>query len=377
MEGKTYLEILAQNDSEARQEYSENARDLLVEHNEYEDNVPPQEHHEDELEKQEDFQKFGGSRQLAGLRNIPEAKEIHKTSSNYDKQVRTHVLNVDSRFRKDTTDPSTNFDFLMLKKMKNVISVRLSSIEFPNVYYTFSRSRGNLSFSWFFSNVQTSTKLVNTVTIPEGNYDPPTLANTIQTLMNSKLSSSQFMVNFDPTSGKMIFSCSIKFTLDFQIGNYIAFVPRTFDHSLGYNLGFRDKSQYISIAKTDNNGIPLPLSLYTVTSDSIVDTIDNNYIFLSLDPDWKVVTNQSSDKNLHFSFAKIIINVGKGEVLYDNGANTLTKEFFFNQPSDISSFPVKVTDPYDQLINLNGMDFSFSLEFIEITSAGLYETMRE
>jgi hypothetical protein len=115
---------------------------------------------------------------------------------------------------------------------------------------------------------------------------------------------------------------------------------------------------------------------WSVTSESIVDTIDNNYIFLSLDPDWKVVTNQTLDKNLHFSFSKIIVNVDKGEMLYDNGSNTLTKEYFFRQPTDIQTFLVKITDPYDQIINLNGMDFSFSLEFKEIINQELYETMR-
>lgn len=367
MEGKTYLEILAENDSEARQEYSENAKDLLVEHNEYEDTVPPEDHHEDELEKQEEFQKFGGSHQQAGFREISKKSDVSKNNPNYEKHVRTHVVNIDSRFRQDTEDPSTNFNFHLLKRMKNVISVRLSSIEFPNVYYTFSKSRGNISFGWYFD--PTSKKVV---TIPEGNYDPDTITSTIQGLMGNG-----FTVSFDPISGKITFSNPRQFTLDFQLGNYLAFIPRKFDNGLGYNLGFRSKSEYTSNAPTDLLGIPLRLAPYTVKSDSIVDTIDNNYIFLSLDPDWKVVINQAADKNLHFSFAKVIINVGKGEVLYDNGANTLTKEFFFQQPTDISGFPVMVTDPYDQLINLNGMDFSFSLEFKEIVTAGLYETMKE
>lgn len=367
MEGKTYLEILAENDSEARQEYSENAKDLLVEHNEYEDTVQPEEHHEDELEKQEDFQKFGGSHQEAGFREIPKKSDILKTNPNYERHVRTHVINIDSRFRKDIEDPSTNFDFLLLKRMKNIISVRLSSIEFPNVYYTFSRTRGNISFVWYFDPI-----FKKTVTIPEGNYDPISIASTIQGLMGNG-----FTVSFDQISGKILFSNPKSFTLDFQTGNHLSFIPRKFDNGLGYNLGFRSKSLYTSNVESDLLGIPLQLAPYTIKSDSIIDTIDNNYIFLTLDPDWKVVINQAADKNLHFSFAKVIINVGKGEVLYDNGANTLTKEFFFRQPTDISSFPVMVTDPYDQLINLNGMDFSFSLEFKEIVTAGLYETMKE
>ena len=54
----------------------------------------------------------------------------------------------------------------------------------------------------------------------------------------------------------------------------------------------------------------------------------------------------------------------------------LTKEYFFNQPTDISNIPVTVTDPYGQILDLNGMDFSFTLELKEITNSSVYESMR-
>ena len=113
-----------------------------------------------------------------------------------------------------------------------------------------------------------------------------------------------------------------------------------------------------------------------MTSTSLIDTIDNNYIFVTLNPDWKVTTNQTKDRVLHHSFTKVIIDVPKGSVLYDNGANTLTKEYWFRQPTDIYIIPVRVSDPYDQTIDLVGMDFSFSLEMKEITNATLHESIR-
>jgi hypothetical protein len=46
------------------------------------------------------------------------------------------------------------------------------------------------------------------------------------------------------------------------------------------------------------------------------------------------------------------------------------------QPTNIHSIPVRISDPYDQDIDLNGLDFSFTLELTEVLNSGLYESMR-
>ena len=157
------------------------------------------------------------------------------------------------------------------------------------------------------------------------------------------------------------------------LGTSLAFSNRIYDNGLGYNLGLRQlSSSELLKAVKETTGI----QIYKLEGNSIVDTIDNNYIFISLDPDWKVITNYTKDKELHYSFAKVIINVPKGSVLYDNGANTITKEYWFQQPTDITIIPVRISDPYDQTIDLSGMDFSFSLEIKEIRNAALHELIR-
>jgi hypothetical protein len=389
---KTYLEILAENDFLASKEYEYNPKDALANQSTYEDNIKPEEHHEDELENQNQFESFAGSHQLAALPPKMDAtNNIAKTNPLFDKNIRIHVLNIDSRFRSNSNDTTTNFTFKLLKRLKNIVSVRLSSLEFPNVYYTFSAARGNVSFEYFI--IQGGKEVGFTINIPEGNYDPDTLASTLTTLMGTQ----NFLVTFNYggiNSGRMTFQCPQPFRLDFSQGNYITYSGRT----IGDNLGFTLKTPNAYVAKYNasvgtidsvityvSGGVTQTKTTfpsqtvagaYSVTGEALVDTIDNNYVFLTLDPDWKVVTNQASDKNIHYSFAKIIIDVPKGDILYDNGANTLTKEYFFQQPTDIGFFPVSITDPYDQQINLLGTDFSFSLEFKEILSQELYETMR-
>jgi hypothetical protein len=140
MADKTYLELLAENDEEARREFAPNAKDLLTaNYVEYDDHVDGHDAHPDELEDQHEFQRPQGSHQAAAL--LPEQpKDVHKSTTGvaYDKAVQIHVISVDSRFRTDQGSNPSNFLFKLLTPIKNVISIRLSSLEIPNTWYTFS-----------------------------------------------------------------------------------------------------------------------------------------------------------------------------------------------------------------------------------------------
>jgi hypothetical protein len=376
MENKTYLEILAENDTDARKDYEFNPKDLFVQHNEIEEEqeleTTGHNNNHTELENKEEFQKFGGSYHQAGapgpLKEI-QTEQYLKNSVLYEKNIRTHVINIDSRFRADPQDPSTDFTFKLKNPMKNIISLRISSIEFPNTYYTFSRARQNISFTLYYNKSFNDTTLYQQIiTIDEGNYSPEELVDAI----NLILSNNPVSLSYNSIKGKILFDSQYYFEIDF-LGNNLSFVNRTSDNGLGYNLGFRQKSssELLKAIKEITN-----IQIYKLEGSAIIDTIDNNYIFISLDPDWKVITNYTKDKELHHSFAKVIINVPKGSVLYDNGANTITKEYWFQQPTDITIIPVRISDPYDQIIDLSGMDFSFSLEMKEIRNAALHELIR-
>lgn len=378
MENKTYFEILAENDSEARQDYAINPKELFVEHNDVpsDQELEGDDHHEHtELENKEAFQQFGGSRHEAGappkLIDL-KSEDYLKNSILYEKNVRTHVINIDSRFRTEQSDPSTNFNFKLLKVMRNIISLRISSIEFPNTYYTFSKARGNLSFDIYYPKLIGDTFLTKqTITISEGNYEPTELVDLLNTLIPAQIS-----ITFNHSQGKIEFNSQKYFEID-TLSNNLSFVKRSQDNGLGYNLGLRQtfgSGNLKAISEFGGNGNNIPN--FKIKGTGIIDTIDNNYIFISLEPDWKVVLNQTKDREMHFSFAKIIIDVPKGSILYDNGANTITKEYWFQQPTDITIIPIRVSDPYDQTIDLMGMDFSFSLEMKEVRNASLHESIR-
>jgi hypothetical protein len=374
MEHLTYHQVLADH-------YEETGKTAFIVAQEYEDDVEPHEKKEHvELENQEEFQKFIPRHDLSTLTKPHSESDKHTTSVQYNRQTQVRLINIDSRFRIPYNDPtalketfnfsnisSSNFVFRLRDPIKNVISVRLSSIEIPNSFYTFSAIRGNISFEMTYNNV---TELIQ---INPGNWksinntEQTSILYQVETAINEKFNTTLFRVEYiNPSTGKIritnsTFSTttpetSSPFSINFRINN-----SRAADFGLGYNLGFRQSAYF---------------NTNTINAEAILNTIDTNYLFLTLDPDWKVIEHETPDRTQLFSFAKVVIDQPKFDVVYDNGQNTLTKEYFLKQPTNIHTIPVRVSDPYDQDIDLNGLDFSFTLELTEVLNSGLYESMR-
>jgi hypothetical protein len=234
------------------------------------------------------------------------------------------------------------------------------------------------------------------VVITEGNYTANTLAPNdilieLFTQLNNTFSSNSFSVYFNPISGKLTISCFTKnnppaggytytnqpkpiptpppspltgyetpvpFSINFADGIYS---NRDDNWGLGYNLGYRIQQTDVATFQT---------------ADSIIDVVDSNYVFLSLNPDWRVVEHNQPDSSQTAAFAKVIVDAGKNEIVYDNGANTITKQYFLKQPTNITAFVVAITDEYDQYVQLEGGNVSMTLEVTEVLHSSLYESMR-
>lgn len=356
MEGKSYLEILAENDAEARQEFDPNAKDRLAEQNEYEDNVEPEDHHPDELENQEDFQKPQGSRFESG-RGAEFNEYIDKTTTSVRykaKDVNTLVFNIDSKFRQDfyTTD-TTEYTYKFLKPIRNVTSMRISGIEFPNVSYVFNAQKDNLSFL-----VRTANSNVDvSVIIEAGNYeDPYTFAAAIRQALVTAFPTEAFAVNLSGVTAKITITNTSNFTLNFT---NIYSRLRNYDNGIGYNMGFREF-------------VYQGASSYT--SEAIVDTIESNYVYMSIGKDYDIVTQNAETSNIT-AFAKILVTQPKNAVVYDTGANTITKEYVFRQPTDLFSLNVRLFDAYNYTLDLHDMNWSFTLEVDEVVGHGLYKAL--
>jgi hypothetical protein len=57
--------------------------------------------------------------------------------------LRKHLINIDSRFRKSYLEPPTDFLYQFAHPYKNVIKARVGSVEIPIGFYNFSKVKKN------------------------------------------------------------------------------------------------------------------------------------------------------------------------------------------------------------------------------------------
>lgn len=361
MEHLTYHEILAE-------QYEENAKKVLVQQQDYEDEdvdaYDADSYEENELADKELFNRFQPRHTEDNIMKAPKAEHDplrHKIKS------RTRVLNIDGKFR-GSVNPNTPvtgtcsgntiltpdigetagtsssyFLFMPSRVFKNVTSIKLSSFEFPNVFYTFSAVRGNTMF-------MVNTKLV---TIPDdGNYSITDLVS----IINPQIVSESVVMSYSSNTNKVKFS-GTAFSLTFP--------PSTSNpngNGIGYNLGF--------------SGLQYPSTVLRV-SEQMIDVIQDSYVYLAIN-DYNLVEHQEYGQTHFDAFAKITLMNAKGTMVYDNSyLNSTTKEYHFPQPVNISRFEIKVLDAYGQVLDLQGSNFSLTLELQEVIDSGLYEKMRE
>lgn len=360
MEHLTYQQILAE-------QYDENAKKLLVQQQDYEeedvDAYDKDEYDENELEDKELFNRFQPRHTDDNI--IQPSKSTHDPLRHKVK-LRTRVLNIDGKFRgfispvnnpintctgnsivtpdvgTDSGTSSSYFVFLPSRVFKNVTSIKLTSFEFPNVFYTFSAARGNTTF-------QINSKLI---TIPDGNYSITDIVG----IVNPQLSSESVVMSYSSNTNKVNFT-GTSFSLYFTTS-----VTGPNGNGIGYNLGF-STTVYSSAT--------------THISDQFIDVVQDPYVYLAIN-DYNLVEHQEYGQTHFDVFAKITLPTGKGTIVYDNNyINSSTKEYHFPQPVNVSKFEIKILDAYGQVLDLQGANFSMTLELQEVIDSALYEKMRE
>lgn len=300
--------------------------------------------------------------------------------------LRKRLINVDSQFRNDCAQPITDFQFRLEHTYKNVIRIKVASVEIPNTFYTFSTARQNTVFRVQTNNILDITCLL-TVIIPDGNYTSSELIDKIQDQFDNFRQSTGIFLNIslDVNSGKVtITNQGIRAapvlpgelpTNDAKptIISFQTNTPSTRHHGLGlgYNLGFRQ----IRYAPGPTAPIaPATLVTYSITGEAIIDTIEDHYLLLKVN-DFHTLEHKT-DENYLQEMAKIIIREDKNMVIYDDGSSCVSNEIIFPQPQNLSVLQLTLYDAYGQVIDLNGINWSVTLEITEVLNTRLYDFYR-
>lgn len=286
----------------------------------------------------------------------------------YPTDAVSEYINIDSRFRVNPgTTSSTDFYVRLPRTYKNIISMRLASIELPNMWYEFSQERGNVSF---LVNVGGDVK---TVTIPEGNYlEFADLLGAVQTALTTAFPTVSWIFSnplnsptFQTTLSATLLQNNTPqvFGMDFSTvipGQNPSIKLRPFDNGLGYFLGFI-------------KGVYGGSSSYT--AETVPFVVGPNYVFIELDK-YEGIESVSFSDSSRSAFAKIIVTGEKGLLIVDNESNRISKTVKFSQPQNISGFRVRLTDAYGIVLKM-ASNFSFTLELVEAVNVNLYNSYRQ
>jgi hypothetical protein len=284
--------------------------------------------------------------------------------------LQTIVLN--TLFREDYFNTtSTDFTILLPYYFKNVLSLRLSSLQLPNVLYTISKINGNNTF-YIEEDI---TGINGTIIFPEGNYtNINDFCNLLENEINTQLgiSPNRFIVTCDTYSGKITISNNTNnFTLLFNtplntiIGNCNKqFVPTNGERQqncvelekiykqFGWIVGYRN-----DVYSQSNS----------YTTEGIYNGAYPNYIYFVLND-----YNNSQAQNVFGMYSKSIIGdniLGMIPITsqdfmvnFTNGNDFIEKKREYFGPVRIQRMKIQLLNQFGDIINLNNMDYSFSLE---------------
>jgi hypothetical protein len=282
----------------------------------------------------------GGS--INSIRRVVQYKNIHLNSCFREKYYNSNPC---------------DFNYIFPSEIKNIVSLRLASIEIPNSWYLFSHIKKNNRFK-IEMNICDKCFVFNIV-VPDGNYDSDTLvaylnktyfseSKTDTNLKYIKISINElnFKTRFELLKDA---PSKTKFTLHFVEEN-----TNNLMDTLGWALGFR-LGKYVDINEQ-------------IQSEGLFDGGGDRYIFFCLN-DYQYNKNESNlvcfeETSIEEDvLAKIpMINGKLCLIVNDNATNSFTKVRSYNGPITLKKFHIRVLDKFGDIINLNNMDFSFTLE---------------
>ena len=316
-----------------------------------------------------------------------------------EKRTTTKTLCVDTLFRENhSKTKSTDYIYKLPVYINNIVSMQLTSFEFPNMINFFSSENNSNTFEIGLYNVNTGeydssgnqilSDVSYTILIPDGNY----MSNTFQTILNNIFQSTdsiglKFLKaevglqtntiirvnnsdidtigNFPYDVSDNFYSPDFYFQLNFAIEN------KPLYKTAGWMMGFREETYTIT---QDNYYVSLIDSLtpivyegYLISESSYGSTLDN-YIFLEIDDyhnNFPTNTFVSTNTNSYIGkniLARIVLTSGANTIITDNASDCIFKKREYFGPIKLEKFRIRILNRFGEVIQLKQNDYSFVLE---------------
>lgn len=304
---------------------------------------------------------------------------------------------INSKFRIDyCSTTSSNFLVDLYYSLKNVISMRLVSIQMPQSWYNISAKLGNNNFF-----IRKNGGSWTSVIIDDGNYDPLLLRDVINNLLDTvdAGSFSDLSIAYNQLTNKFSFYIDDVLstdTYDLSFDLSTCADGCKYKNTLGWIMGFRNKI-YKGLQGSLNN---------MITGEGLYDNGSNRYIYVVVD-DFNKNVNDHIIVNLDKSYlnknilSKVVyqtvrsnglesatnynttfwpINQAKPDAVTIRGGTpsivsqvpkitnivdqfdmNVTREYF--GPVNIEKLNIQLLDEFTNEIDLNHMDVSLYFEF--------------
>jgi hypothetical protein len=322
-----------------------------------------------------------------------------------EKRTLTKSLCIDTLFRENyNKTESTDYLYKLPNPINNVVSIQLTSFEFPNMINFFSEENESNQIEISLYNVNTGTYGINgnivyendtqIIKIPDGNY----MSDNFLTMINNLFLSSDSIglkflkVDIDSQTHTIIrtynslidttnsgqypydlsdnyYSPDFYFKINFEITN------KPLYKTAGWMLGFRSPTYIIRQTNITLNLIdaeyPINYEGYLKSESSYGSTIDN-YIFLEIDDFHNnyptntftsINTNSYIGKNI---LARIVLTTGANTIITDNASDKIFKKREYFGPIKLEKFKIRLINRFGDVINLKQNDYSFVLELKQI-----------
>jgi hypothetical protein len=288
----------------------------------------------------------------------PEVKENgrHMVMTNVHKDVKTKYVNIDTRFQEEYNDAKyAECKCKLPQTISNVQSIKATNLELPVSFYNFSLQKKNTYFA--IENLSNST--LEVVLIDDGNYSD---LSTLVSELNNEINTAGVSVTLSATAQKIEFDCTgstagLKF--HFNVDEKGQTDKNNLKSKLGWMLGFREPTYQVVAGGS-------------LMSESFVNLHSHRYIYLSIDefsqtkPNSFITPSFNYDMNSNV-LARISLDPNTyafGSVLCasNSGGKLLSDRRTYGGKTDIQKLHIQLLDETGNLVDLNRMDFSFTLE---------------
>lgn len=340
---------------------------------------------EKDKDKQNEFTSIYGG-------NISQTK--HKTI--------TKLLTIDSRFRRDYHGTSpTDFSCFLPYVINNVTEIRLSDLEFPATFYPFQFEYENNYFWAKFDYYLPSSSVLNSkyvyFYVEPGNYYQQTLIQYLQASIDAEGVPLRISHNLNFNNGGGIGDGDGKTAIEYNSSSDLYRIVNLELNFRGEQLPTSEsnynRTHFITVREGDE--IPDKIRYYyntksttdiksrmgwmlgfrkdfykdgvSYTSEGQLEVIGPRYLYIILDDH-----NTSANTNFFTNneqaildgdiIARISVKAYAFSIQSQNDFSVYSEPRYYFGQVNIDKFDIKVVDEYNRILNLNGMDFSLTLQ---------------